>query len=111
MKKSFMLNLFATIYFGCIAQKNSSKVGTSFINPAMWADVPDMSITRTDKDFYLISSTMYLMPAAPVMKSQDLVRWEIAGYVFDSLSDNSKYNLIDGNSLWPDVCVFGNRFA
>ena len=28
----------------------------------MWTDVPDMSIVRTGKDFYMISTTMHLMP-------------------------------------------------
>jgi beta-xylosidase len=62
----------------------------------LWADVPDMSITRSGSDFYLISTTMHLMPGAPVMKSKDLVHWEIASYVFDSITDNSKYNLLGG---------------
>lgn len=91
MNKVLFLAILALIGTGSIAQ-NTTKV----TNPVMWADVPDMSITRTGKDFYLISTTMHLMPGAPVMKSQDLVHWEIASYVFDSIYDNSKYNLIDG---------------
>lgn len=70
---------------------------TSYSNPVMWADVPDMSVTRKGDDYYLISTTMHLMPGAPVMKSKDLVHWEIVSYVFDSLHDNSKYNLINGS--------------
>jgi len=91
------------ISLGCATskQKTSMKLdkgsdSTSYTNPVMWADVPDMSITRSGSDFYLISTTMHLMPGAPVMKSKDLVHWEIASYVFDSLHDNSKYNLVDG---------------
>lgn len=30
------------------------------------------------------------------MKSKDLVHWEIVNYVFDKLTDNSKYDLVDG---------------
>ena len=97
MKKISIPFLFLFFFLGyslcTMAQKNS----TSYTNPMMWADVPDMSIVRTGSDYYLISTTMHLMPGAPVMKSQDLVHWEIASYVFDSLTDNSKYNLIDGS--------------
>ena len=82
------LNFFLSTY--------AEKSVTPFTNPVIWADVPDMSITRNGKDFYLISTTMHLMPGAPVMKSRDLVNWEIASYVFDSLTDNSKYDLING---------------
>ena len=69
---------------------------TRYKNPVIWADVPDLSVTRNGSDYYLISTTMHLMPGAPVMKSRDLVHWETVSYVFDSLTDNSKYNLING---------------
>ena len=39
---------------------------------------------------------MHLMPGAPIMHSKDLVHWEMASYVFDTLNDNSKYDLLDG---------------
>ena len=86
-----VITLLLALLSGC-AQKNS----TPYNNPVMWADVPDMSITRNGDDFYLISTTMHLMPGAPVMKSRDLVHWEISSYVFNRLSDNQKYDLISG---------------
>jgi beta-xylosidase len=92
MEKYAVLFMFALILSGCSTQKNSTK----YTNPIMWADVPDMSITRSGSDFYLISTTMHLMPGAPVMKSKDLVHWEIASYVFDKLTDTPKYDLIGG---------------
>lgn len=98
-KKSYsylMILALFPFFLGCKAQTSSQSHSTPFTNPVMWADVPDMSITRSGGDFYLISTTMHLMPGAPVMKSKDLVNWEIASYVFDSLTDNSKYNLIEG---------------
>ncbi|WP_207427820.1 glycoside hydrolase 43 family protein [Pedobacter sp. SYSU D00535] len=72
------------------------KATTAYTNPIMWADVPDLSVTRVGSDYYLISTTMHLMPGAPVMKSRDLVHWEVASYVFDRLEDTPKYDLIDG---------------
>lgn len=84
--------LFVLIFSGCSAQNS-----TSYTNPVMWADVPDMSITRKGSDYYLISTTMHLMPGAPVMTSKDLVHWKTASYVFDSLTDNSKYDLLNGS--------------
>ncbi|MGC5743786.1 glycoside hydrolase family 43 protein [Chryseobacterium sp. NFX27] len=69
---------------------------TAFTNPIIWADAPDLSVTRNGDDFYLISTTMHLMPGAPVMHSKDLVHWEMASYVFNTLNDNSKYDLIEG---------------
>lgn len=68
----------------------------TFRNPVIYADVPDMSVIRVGDDFYMISTTMHLMPGAPVMKSKDLVNWEIVGYVFDKLTDTPNYDLKDG---------------
>ncbi|MBP1639542.1 MAG: glycoside hydrolase [Bacteroidetes bacterium] len=92
MKKGLSFVLFVLICFGVVAQKQC----TPLTNPVMWADVPDMSIVRTGSDFYLISTTMHLMPGAPVMKSKDLVHWEIASYVFDKLTDTPSYDLTGG---------------
>ena len=41
-------------------------------NPMLWADVPDPDIIRVGDTFYLVSTTMHLMPGAPIMKSKDL---------------------------------------
>ena len=68
----------------------------TFSNPVIYADVPDMAVTRAGEDYYMISTTMHLMPGAPIMKSKDLVNWEIVNYVFDKLTDHSRYDLIDG---------------
>lgn len=91
-------------FFGCIGLNHLSaqvnhyeKATTRFTNPIIWADAPDLSVTRNGDDFYLISTTMHLMPGAPVMHSRDLVHWEMSSYVFDTLNDNSKYDLIDGS--------------
>ena len=84
MKNKLILLLIAIIFLGCgviEAQNNKSvqpevskkKVNTPFTNPIMWADMPDLSIIRTGSDYYLISTTMHLMPGAPVMHSKDLV--------------------------------------
>lgn len=65
-------------------------------NPMLWADVPDPDVIRVGDTFYLVSTTMHLMPGAPVMKSKDLKNWETVGYIFDRLTDSPKYDLQDG---------------
>ena len=62
-------------------------------NPMLWADVPDPDIIRVGDTFYLVSTTMHLMPGAPIMKSKDLKNWETIGYIFDKLTDSPKYDL------------------
>ena len=35
-------------------------------NPMLWADCPDPDVIRVGDTFYLVSTTMHLMPGAPV---------------------------------------------
>lgn len=65
-------------------------------NPMIWADVPDPDVIRVGDDFYMVSTTMHLMPGAPIMKSKDLVNWETVGYIFDKLTDVPGYCLEGG---------------
>lgn len=60
-------------------------------NPVIWADVPDPDVIRVGDDFYMVSTTMHLMPGCPIMHSKDLVNWEIINYVFDTLEDSLRY--------------------
>ena len=65
-------------------------------NPMLWADVPDPDVIRVGDSFYMVSTTMHLMPGAPVMKSKDLKNWQTVGYIFDRLTDSPKYDLENG---------------
>lgn len=67
-----------------------------FKNPVLWADVPDPDVIRVGDDYWLVSTTMHLMPGAPVMHSKDLVNWKTVSYVFPSLHDTPKYDMKDG---------------
>ena len=67
-------------------------------NPMLWADVPDPDVIRVGDTFYLVSTTMHLMPGAPIMKSKDLKNWETVGYIFDRLTDSPKYDLLEGTA-------------
>lgn len=68
----------------------------TFTNPVLWADLPDPDVIRVGDYFYMMSTTMHLMPGAPVMRSRDLVNWELTGYLFDKLNETPKYDMEDG---------------
>jgi arabinoxylan arabinofuranohydrolase len=68
-----------------------------FKNPVIYADVPDPDVVRVGSDFYMVSTTMHLMPGAPIMHSRDLVHWEIVSYVFEEIGDSPLYDLEGGN--------------
>ena len=76
--------------------------------PLLNADVPDVSVervpateSREGRDvYYMISTTMHLSPGAPIMKSYDLVNWEIASYVFDRASIGDAFSLRNGQNSY-----------
>jgi beta-xylosidase len=69
-------------------------------NPIIWADVPDPSVIRVGSMFYMVSTSMHSMPGCPIMKSKNLMNWEIVNYVFDTLEDNDEHNLINGKNIY-----------
>lgn len=73
-------------------------VGAQYRNPILYADVPDMSVCRAGDYYYMVSTTMHLMPGAPIMRSTDMKRWEIISYVFPRIDDGPRYDLLDGTA-------------
>ena len=63
-------------------------------NPVIFSDVPDDDIIRVGDTYYMVSTTMFFSPGAPIMKSKDLVSWEICNYVYDTYADGDKQNLV-----------------
>lgn len=69
---------------------------TTIANPFIWSDVPDDDIIRVGNTYYMVSTTMFFSPGAPIMKSTDLVSWEICSYVYDTYADGDVQNLANG---------------
>src|SRR5699024_5795029 len=76
--------------------------------PLLNADVPDVSVerlpaseSRDGRDaYYMVSTTMHLSPGAPIMKSYDLVNWEIVNYVFNRLDISDSFSLRNGKNSY-----------
>ena len=61
MKKMMLAWLtVVSLLMGCSGSEMPVK-GT-FRNPVVYADIPDISITRAGEYYYMISTTMHLMP-------------------------------------------------
>ncbi|MBN1144298.1 MAG: glycoside hydrolase 43 family protein [Bacteroidales bacterium] len=69
-------------------------------NPIIYADVPDMSMIRVDDTYYMSSTTMHMSPGVPIMKSLDLVNWQMVNYAYDILDDVDSLNLNNGKSSY-----------
>ncbi len=69
-------------------------------NPVIFADVPDPSIIRVGNNYYMSSTTMHMSPGLPIMKSADLVNWQMIGYAYDTLANIDELNLNNGKSTY-----------
>ena len=75
------------------------------INPLTRMDYPDPDVIRVDNTYYMVSTTMYFMPGCEILRSYDLVNWEHAAYVYDTLDSTPAQKLegkenIYGQGMW-----------
>lgn len=68
--------------------------------PTLYSDIPDLDIIRVDGAYYMVSTTMNMCPGVPIMKSTDLVHWEIVNYVYDTFEDDDITNLENGKHMY-----------
>ncbi|MDR0231773.1 MAG: glycoside hydrolase 43 family protein [Dysgonamonadaceae bacterium] len=69
-------------------------------NPVIFADVPDMSMIRVGDTYYMSSTTMHMAPGVPIMKSKDLINWQLVNYAHDILEDDDQMNLTNGKNSY-----------
>lgn len=73
---------------------------TMIKNPLFWSDIPDIDVIRVGSTYYMISTTMHMMPGCPIMKSKNLSDWELIDYVYDQLEDNDAHNLRGNQNIY-----------
>ena len=97
MKHSlFLLAACLVLVAGCTVSPKEQVA----VNPLTYTDIPDPDIIRVGEDYYMVSTTMYFCPGAPIMHSRDLVHWEIVNYIYDVIEDDDIYNLRDGRNAY-----------
>ena len=78
-----------------VSEQNETSVMT---NPVIFADVPDLDIIRVGDTYYMVSTTMHFAPGCGIMKSKDLVNWEIVNYAYDELDEGDNFRLLNGKN-------------
>ncbi len=74
-------------------------------NPIIWADYPDIDIIRVEDTYYMVSTTMHFMPGCVILRSYNLINWEVVTHVYDALEDTHNQKLdgekhIYGKGMW-----------
>ncbi len=69
-------------------------------NPILPLDYPDPDVIRVGDIYYMVSTTMHFMPGGVILRSFDLINWEIATYVYDVLEPTPGQTLTDGRGIY-----------
>ncbi len=74
-------------------------------NPLTGMDYPDVDVIRVGDTYYMISTTMHFFPGGVILRSHDLIRWEICSYIYDTLEHTPGERLegeenVYGHGMW-----------
>ncbi|KAG8631013.1 hypothetical protein KVT40_000153 [Elsinoe batatas] len=87
--KRYLLAAFAAV---AVAQE-------TFTNPVVYEDFADNDVTLgPDGLYYFSASNMHFSPGAPILRSADLVNWEIIGHSVPTLNFGENYDLQNGQA-------------
>jgi beta-xylosidase len=106
MYKIFLFTVFFPLSL-CAQTSYVSKVWVAdqgdgtYKNPVLHADYSDPDVCRVGDDYYLVSSSFNAIPGLPVLHSNDLVNWRIAGYALAKQTPEEKFTAPQhGNGVW-----------
>lgn len=70
------------------------------MNPIINCDMPDPDVIRVGDTYYMCSTTMYYMPGGALLRSYDLINWELCSHVYETLEDTPRQNLDGENNAY-----------
>lgn len=70
------------------------------INPILKLDYPDLDAIRVDNTYYMVSTTMYYFPGCEILKSHDLIHWEHAAFVYNTLDGTPAQKLENNENIY-----------
>lgn len=84
----------------------------TYKNPVIFADYSDPDVIRVGEYFYLVSSSFNFVPGVPVLRSKNLVEWELINYVIKSLPfERFNGRVCAGDGAWaPSIREHGGKF-
>lgn len=69
-------------------------------NPILKCDYPDPDVIRCGDCYYMLSTTMHYFPGGAILRSYDLMNWELVNYLYDVLEDTEGARLADNRGIY-----------
>lgn len=81
-------------------------------NPVLHADYSDPDVVRSGDHWYMVTSSFNCVPGLPVLRSDDLISWELTGYALDRLQPEEYYSSVrHGGGVWaPCIRIHNGEF-
>jgi beta-xylosidase len=98
---------------GCVSKSWVSDQGDgTYKNPILYADYSDPDVIRVGEEYYMVSSSFNCVPGLPILRSADLVNWELIGHALLKLQPFDVFDKPQhGNGIWaPCIRYFNNEF-
>jgi len=77
----------------------------TYANPVLPGDFPDPSVIRVGDEYWATATTSEWGPLFPLLRSGDLVHWELTGHVFHTPPDWAVAN------FWaPEISEYRGKF-
>ena len=79
-------------------------------NPIILGDYSDPDVIRYNDNYYLIASSFNHTPIIPILKSKNLINWEILRYVDDKLPFPKFDKVCHGEGVWAPSIRYHNGY-
>ena len=85
---------------GTIDRIRQTALSAKATNPLLYADLPDVSMTRAGDTYYMSTTSNHMAPGVPVLRSENLTDWSIVRYCYDRLEESDAMNLSNGKNAY-----------
>jgi beta-xylosidase len=84
----------------------------SYTNPVLYADYSDPDAIRVGDAYYMVASSFNCVPGLPILRSFDLVNWELIGYALQKQPPFDVFDKVQhGKGVWaPCIRFFKNEY-
>jgi beta-xylosidase len=113
-KQAILLLYFLAITLTTLkSQKWHSDNGDgTYSNPVIPADFPDPDVILVGDTYYMVTTTMFVFPGVPIIKSNDLVNWEYCSNALPRFDYSPCYNFDGcsryGHGQWASSLKYNN---
>lgn len=100
---SVCLPVAATAAGGRLVSNPANLKGEYFTNPIVFSDYsdPDVTASPDGKTFYMTASSFQCAPGLPILRSTDLVNWELVNYAIKAVPPAEVYSTVKhGKGVW-----------